>query len=143
MNAPTATTSHFIRSPPPSIASTSAGSHDKKRPKQFAAHTARKKYADGPRLAVERPVVHELSIATSLVEAVCEELPRLNGATVRAIRIRVGSLSGVSCDALMFSFDAATDGSPIAGSSLEIERTDGRELEVVALEVIDAGSADR
>ena len=87
--------------------------------------------------------MHELSIATSLVEAVCEELPRLNGATVRAIRIRVGSLSGVSSDALLFSFDAAADGSPIAGSLLEIERTDGRELEVVALEVIDVASADR
>jgi Zn finger protein HypA/HybF involved in hydrogenase expression len=88
-------------------------------------------------------VVHELSIAMSLVDAVCEELPRLGGASVRVIRIRVGAMSGVSPDALLFAFDAATDGSAIAGSSLEIEATDGCELEVVSLEVIDAVSADR
>lgn len=82
--------------------------------------------------------MHELSIALSLIDAVCEELPRLGeGTCVRSIRIRVGPRSGVVADALRFAFDVAVADSPIAGARLEIERTDGSELEVAALEVID------
>ena len=87
--------------------------------------------------------MHELSIALSLIDAVCDELPRL-GSDIRigAVRIRVGPLSGVSPDALAFAFEVAVDDSPIAGARLEIETTSGTELELTALEVIDA-AADR
>lgn len=82
--------------------------------------------------------MHELSIAISLVEAVCDELPRLgDGVTVRAVRLRVGPLSGVVPDALAFAFDAAALETPIAGARLDIEATAGRELELAALEVVD------
>jgi len=68
--------------------------------------------------------VHELSIAVSLVEAVCDELPRLGaGARVDAVRLRVGPLAGVVKEALLFSFDVAADGSPLEGARLEIEET--------------------
>lgn len=82
--------------------------------------------------------MHELSIAMSLIDAVCDELPRLAGASVRSVHVRIGALSGVSPDALMFAFDVVAEGSPIAGARVEIERTEGRELEVTALEVLDA-----
>ncbi len=86
--------------------------------------------------------MHELSIALSLVDAVSDELPRLGtGVTVRSVRVRVGSLSGVSADALAFAFTVAVEDSAIAGATLEIERADGRELQLTALEVID-GPAD-
>jgi hydrogenase nickel incorporation protein HypA/HybF len=86
--------------------------------------------------------MHELSIAVSLVDAICEELPRLgDGVRVRAVRLRIGSLSGVAPAALTFAFDVATADSPIAGTYLEIEETAGPELELTALEVID-GAAD-
>jgi hydrogenase nickel incorporation protein HypA/HybF len=83
--------------------------------------------------------MHELSIALSLIDAVCDELPRLGaGASVRAIRIRVGPRSGVVADALAFAFDVAVADTPVAGARLEIEHTYGSELELTALEVVDA-----
>jgi hydrogenase nickel incorporation protein HypA/HybF len=82
--------------------------------------------------------MHELSIAVSLVDAICEELPHLGDVSVRSVRVRIGALSGVARDALTFAFDIAADGSRIAGAQLEIEDTPGRELELSALEVVDA-----
>jgi Zn finger protein HypA/HybF involved in hydrogenase expression len=81
--------------------------------------------------------MHELSIALSLIDAVCDELPHIGCRAVRSVRVRVGALSGVSADALQFAFDVAIDGSPLAGARMEIERGEGRELELTALEVID------
>jgi hydrogenase nickel incorporation protein HypA/HybF len=82
--------------------------------------------------------VHELSIALSLLEAVCEELPRLGeGVTVRSVRVRIGPLSGVVPEALSFAFEVAAAESAIAGARLEIEQTHGDELELTALEVVD------
>lgn len=67
--------------------------------------------------------MHELSIALSLVDAACEQLPDLGAhARVRALHVRVGALSGVVPEALMFSFDVAAAGSAIAGARLRIER---------------------
>jgi hydrogenase accessory protein HypB len=37
--------------------------------------------------------MHELSIAVSLLESICDQLPRLGPVTVRAVRVRIGSLS--------------------------------------------------
>ena len=84
--------------------------------------------------------MHELSIAVSLVEAICDELPKLDDVHVHAVRVRVGELSGGVPDALSFAFSVASDESPIAGASLRVERTEGRELELVALEVVDAAA---
>jgi Zn finger protein HypA/HybF involved in hydrogenase expression len=87
--------------------------------------------------------MHELSIAMSLVDAICEELPKLgDGARVGRVRVRVGSRSGVVDHALAFAFAIAIEESAIAGASLEIEQTGGRELELIHLEVFD-GPADR
>ena len=74
----------------------------------------------------------------SLVDAICEELPRLGDrATVRAVKVRLGPRSGVVRDALTFAFDVAVLDSPIAGARLDIEETAGSELELTALEVVD------
>jgi hydrogenase nickel incorporation protein HypA/HybF len=82
--------------------------------------------------------LHELSIAMSLVDAVCEELPRLgNRVTLLSVRVRLGPLSGVVAEALQFAFDVAAEGSPIAGARLEIEAASGRTLELATLEVVD------
>jgi Zn finger protein HypA/HybF involved in hydrogenase expression len=87
--------------------------------------------------------MHELSIALSLVDAICEELPKLgDGVEVRAVKVRVGSRSGVAREALAFAFDVATGETPIAGARLDLEITDGRELELIGLEVVD-GPAHR
>jgi Zn finger protein HypA/HybF involved in hydrogenase expression len=81
--------------------------------------------------------MHELSIAIDLVEAIRDELPRLGGAHVRTVHLEIGALSGVVPEALEFAFDVAAQGSPIAGARLNIERTAGRSLQLIALEVVD------
>ncbi|HEY7286880.1 MAG TPA: hydrogenase maturation nickel metallochaperone HypA [Vicinamibacterales bacterium] len=87
--------------------------------------------------------MHELSIALSLIDAVCDELSSLGAdASVRRICVRLGAQSGVAGEALMFAFDVAVVDSPIAGARLEIEETSGAELALAVLEVVD-GAEDR
>jgi hydrogenase nickel incorporation protein HypA/HybF len=65
--------------------------------------------------------VHELSIATSLVELACERVAGLGEVRVEAVCVRLGPLSGVVKDALLFSFEVAAQGTPVAGARLEVE----------------------
>src|SRR5438067_2459599 len=81
--------------------------------------------------------MHELSIAMSLIETICDELPRLGDPKIHAVHLRVGALSGVVADALTFAFDVAAEDSPVAGARLAIETSAGTELQLVALEVIE------
>jgi hydrogenase nickel incorporation protein HypA/HybF len=81
--------------------------------------------------------MHELSIAVSIVEAASEEAQRQGCARVEAVHLKLGALSGVAKDALLFSWDLACEDSPIAGAKLEIEESGGAELEVTALEIED------
>lgn len=68
--------------------------------------------------------MHELSIAVGLVEAACEEVARLEGSPeVRALRLRLGPLSGVVEEALRFSFEIAAGGTAVSGARLDVERT--------------------
>jgi hydrogenase nickel incorporation protein HypA/HybF len=67
--------------------------------------------------------MHELSIALSIIEGVEEEIARRNGAHVTAVHLKLGPLSGVVKDALLFSFAVACEGTQLAGSKLEIEET--------------------
>jgi hypothetical protein len=86
--------------------------------------------------------MHELSIALSLIDAVCEEMPAWGpDVSVRSIRVRVGPLSGVLPHALAFAFEVAVADSPLAGARLEIEEAEGRDLQLAAVEVVD-GTAD-
>jgi hydrogenase nickel incorporation protein HypA/HybF len=64
--------------------------------------------------------MHELSIAVSLIEMASEEAERL-GVRVEALHLRLGALSGVVREALLFSFDLAAEGTAIEGARLEIE----------------------
>lgn len=113
--------------------------------------------------------MHELSIALSIVEIASGEAGRQGGRVV-AVHVRVGRLSGVDRAALLFAFEVAREGTPLADAGLVVEdvpvvvhcpscgedRTtgstwelrcpdcgtptpevrSGRELEVVALEVV-------
>ncbi len=65
--------------------------------------------------------MHELSIAVAIVDGVLEEAERHGGAEVDVIHVRVGRLSGVDRNALMFAFHVAREGTPLALSTLEIE----------------------
>jgi hydrogenase nickel incorporation protein HypA/HybF len=60
-------------------------------------------------------------MALSLVEAACEKADALGGVRVEAVSVRLGPLSGVVKDALLFCFGAATEGTAIEGARLDIE----------------------
>ncbi len=65
--------------------------------------------------------MHELSIALSLVEGAEEEVARQGGGRVYSVHLKLGPLSGVVKDALLFSYDLACAGTCLEGSSLVIE----------------------
>jgi hydrogenase nickel incorporation protein HypA/HybF len=65
--------------------------------------------------------MHELSIAMSMIEMASEEAARLGSAQVNTIYLKLGPLSGVVKDALLFSYEVASNGTPLQGSKLVIE----------------------
>ncbi|MEU0222561.1 hydrogenase maturation nickel metallochaperone HypA, partial [Streptomyces sp. NPDC006265] len=66
--------------------------------------------------------MHELSIATAIIER-ADELARADGtAAVSKVTVRVGELAGVVPDALGFAFEVARDGTALAGAHLVVEQ---------------------
>ena len=66
--------------------------------------------------------MHELSIATAIIER-ADELARADGThTVSAVTVRVGELAGVVPDALDFAFEVARDGTSLAAARLVVEQ---------------------
>jgi hydrogenase nickel incorporation protein HypA/HybF len=64
--------------------------------------------------------MHELSIAMSIVEAAQEEGQK-RGVRVSAVHLRLGALSGVVKDSLLFSYEIACQDTPLEGSQLIVE----------------------
>jgi hydrogenase nickel incorporation protein HypA/HybF len=65
--------------------------------------------------------MHELGIATSILESVQKEAERHPGAHISKVGVKIGELSGVNGDALQFGFEVLvkdTDREPLA---LEVE----------------------
>ncbi|MEU7057043.1 hydrogenase maturation nickel metallochaperone HypA [Streptomyces sp. NPDC046197] len=70
--------------------------------------------------------MHELSIATAIVEQ-AGELARADGAdAVSAVTVRVGELAGVVPDALCFAFEVAREGTALADARLVVEQVTAR-----------------
>ena len=67
--------------------------------------------------------MHELSVAASMIEMVTEEAERQGGARVLAVHLKLGRLSGVVKDALLFAWDVACEETPLEGSRLVIEES--------------------
>jgi hydrogenase nickel incorporation protein HypA/HybF len=65
--------------------------------------------------------MHELSIAMSIVEGAVEEAESRGGVGVRAVYLKLGPLSGVVKEALLFSYELACEGTLLEGSRLVIE----------------------
>jgi hydrogenase nickel incorporation protein HypA/HybF len=64
--------------------------------------------------------MHELSIATQLLELVAEAAARHNLRRVNRLRLVIGALGNVVPEALEFAFDIAGEGTVAAGARLEI-----------------------
>lgn len=65
--------------------------------------------------------MHELSIASSIVELATEEAMN-RGVRILAIHLKLGVLSGIVEDALHGSYEIAAAGTPLEGSRLVVER---------------------
>jgi len=67
--------------------------------------------------------MHELSIATAVVDACAE---RAAGARVVRVRLEIGRLSAVMPDAIRFCFDLCAKDTELEGAALEILDIPGR-----------------
>ncbi len=65
--------------------------------------------------------MHELSIAYSLVQNASEAAQQAGARKVNKVFLRLGKLSGVVKEALLFGYDIATKGTPLEGSELVIQ----------------------
>lgn len=66
--------------------------------------------------------MHELSIASSIVDTVTGEMKKRGLAKVHVVGIRVGALTDVVSEALEFGFEALTSGTELESARLKIER---------------------
>lgn len=65
--------------------------------------------------------MHELSIASHLVEIATQHIQDLGSVRVERIRLKIGALSCVHPDSLLFSFGLVTAETTLAGAELHIE----------------------
>jgi hydrogenase nickel incorporation protein HypA/HybF len=65
--------------------------------------------------------LHEITVALSLLESIESTAAEQGIERVNAVHIRVGALSGVVRDALLFSWDVATARTIAEGSQLVVE----------------------
>jgi hydrogenase nickel incorporation protein HypA/HybF len=65
--------------------------------------------------------MHELSVAANIVEIATEEAARRGCAHVLALHLKLGQLSGLAKEALIFSWEAVCEDTPLKGARLVIE----------------------
>ena len=66
--------------------------------------------------------MHELSIVQGIIETVSESAEAASAKKIIAVYLRVGALAGVVKDALLFSYDLATQETMLEGSKLIVEQ---------------------
>lgn len=64
--------------------------------------------------------MHELSIASSLLDVVLDAALRGGGGRIASIRLVIGRLAGVEEDALSFGFEALSRGTAAEGARVEV-----------------------
>jgi hydrogenase nickel incorporation protein HypA/HybF len=65
--------------------------------------------------------MHELGIATSILDIVQQYVPEERAGRVRRVHVRVGEMAGVVPEALAFCFSVAIEGTPYRSAVLAIE----------------------
>ena len=65
--------------------------------------------------------MHEIAIVESIIDIVSTEMKKHNMTKVETIKLRIGEMSHVMPDALFFSFDISSKGTPLEGAKLIIE----------------------
>ena len=64
--------------------------------------------------------MHELSIANSIVEIAREHADRAGAEKIESLTLRIGALSCVQKDSLLFSFEVVSKETPLEGAELRI-----------------------
>jgi len=70
--------------------------------------------------------MHEFSIMDSALQVALEQARHEGARKVHAIRLRIGTLSGVVPEALRFAFEALSPGTLAEGARMEIEDVPAR-----------------
>jgi hydrogenase nickel incorporation protein HypA/HybF len=66
-------------------------------------------------------IMHEMSIAQSLIEILREEMEKHDAKKLRTVHLRIGQLSAIVPEALSFCFQVSTDGTEMAGAKLVMD----------------------
>jgi hydrogenase nickel incorporation protein HypA/HybF len=69
-------------------------------------------------------VVHELSVAMSLLDEIGAVAEREGATSVSTVRLKVGRLSGIARDALLFAWELARSDTVASNAELHIEDID-------------------
>jgi hydrogenase nickel incorporation protein HypA/HybF len=86
--------------------------------------------------------MHEMSIATALVDRIREEAHRRDAIRVAAAGVRIGAYSGVNADSLRFCFEVLVAEEGLAPLALTIEDAAGEELDLAWLELEETAEAE-
>ena len=70
--------------------------------------------------------MHEVSIANSIIQIINDVLPADKTGYVSAVNIKVGQLSAIETDALLFAFDIVKAKTLLSRAVLNIETIEGR-----------------
>jgi hydrogenase nickel incorporation protein HypA/HybF len=65
--------------------------------------------------------LHETAIAENIIDIVTSELSKHGLTKVQSIKLRIGEMSHVMPDALIFGFEVMSKGTPLEGAKLIIE----------------------
>jgi hydrogenase nickel incorporation protein HypA/HybF len=85
--------------------------------------------------------MHEMGIASSILEAVQKELTRYPGCRASKVGVRIGEFAGVDGESLRFCFEAIVKGSPVEPLELSIEPGTGDQLDLGYLELDEEAAA--
>lgn len=72
--------------------------------------------------------MHELSLASQIIEAAEASLRQMKGLCVQRLRVRVGGLSGVNPENLRFCLEVARDGTPLGPVEIDVESVRSKAL---------------
>ena len=69
--------------------------------------------------------MHEVSIAEGIAEVVSKTAAKNSIKAIACVRVAIGELAGVDCDALNFAWESVAETGLLKGAKLEIERIEG------------------
>jgi len=84
--------------------------------------------------------MHEMGIASSILDAVRTELLLYPGYRAARVGVRIGEFAGVNSESLRFCFDAIVKGSALESLELGIVAGKGDELDLSQIEMEEVGA---